>query len=168
MEPVVPDMTSPKLEVPLRTLLEAALDVCFHNAESRRDVLRFLDALRVPIMVTDASRGPNGPRILYVNPEFCELCGYPRGELIGNTPHRLQGPATDVSRAKAFRDELEASGRASARLTNYRADGTPYTVRIRAGKLDLGTRLDSQLRIAFETEVTAAAPRGAVRDGAPV
>ena len=146
-------MTSPKLDAPIRTILEAALDTCFRNAISRRDVLRFLDAVRIPVVVTSAGRGPSGPQILFVNPEMCEMCGYPRHELVGRSPRMLQGPETDTAQASAFRRELETYGRASARLVNYRSDGSAYLVGIRAGKLDLGTRLDDQLRIAFETEV---------------
>jgi PAS domain S-box-containing protein len=146
-------MTSPKLDTPIRTKLEAALDSCFRNATSRSDVLRFLDAVRIPVIVTDAGHAPSGPRILFVNAAMCELCAYRRDQMVGRSPHMLQGPATDRTRARAFRDELEAEGRATVRLTNYRGDGSAYDVLIRAGKLDLGTRLDDQLRIAFETEV---------------
>jgi PAS domain-containing protein len=146
-------MTSPKLDTPTRTMLEAALDSCFRNATSRRDVLRFLDAVRIPVTVTDASYGPSGPRILFVNDAMCELCAYTKDQMLGGSPRMLQGHGTDLARAQAFRGELEAHGRATVQLTNYRGDGTPYEVLIRAGKLDLGTRLDDQLRIAFETEV---------------
>lgn len=146
-------MTSPKLDTPLRTMLEAALDSCFRNATSRRDVLRFLDAVRIPVIVTDSSRGPSGPHTLFVNEAMCEMCAYARQDMLGRSPRMLQGPETDLARARAFRDELEAEGRATVRLTNYRGDGRPYQVLIRAGTLDLGTRLDEQLRIAFETEV---------------
>lgn len=149
-------MPSPKLDAPVRTMLEAALDTCFRSARSRRDVLRFLDAVRVPVVVTDANQGPSGPRILYVNEEMCSLCGYPRDRLVGRSPRLLQGPATDLKRARAFRAELEAHGRASVRLINYRGDGTAYRVAIRAGRLDLGTKLDDRLRIAFETELSDA------------
>ena len=146
-------MTSPKLDTPIRTKLEAALDSCFRNATSKRDVLRFLDAVRIPVVVTDAGQAPSGPRILFVNQAMCELCAYQRQEMVGRSPRMLQGPATDRARARAFRDALESEGRATVRLTNYRGDGSAYEVLIRAGKLDLGTRLDEQLRIAFETEV---------------
>lgn len=150
-------MTSPKLDTPIRTKLEAALDSCFRNATSRRDVLRFLDAVRIPVIVTDAGHAPSGPRILFVNDALCALCAYRRDQMLGGTPRMLQGPATDRARARAFRRDLEAHGRATVRLTNYRGDGAPYEVLIRAGKLDLGTRLDDQLRIAFETEVDPSA-----------
>ena len=146
-------MTSPKLDTPIRTKLEAALDSCFRNATSRRDVLRFLDAVRIPVLVTDAGHAPSGPRILFVNDALCEMCAYLRDQMLGGTPRMLQGPATDRARAEAFRRELEAHGSATVQLTNYRSDGSPYEVLIRAGKLDLGTRLDDQLRVAFETEI---------------
>lgn len=146
-------MTSPKLDTPIRNMLEAALDSCFRDAASRRDVLRFLDAIRIPVIVTDASQGPSGPHILHVNAEMCEMCGHPCEEMLARSPRMLQGPDTDLARARAFREDLEAHGRATVQLINYRADGTAYEVLIRAGKLDLGTRLDDQLRIAFETEL---------------
>ena len=108
-------MASPDLDKPTRTLLEAALDTCFRTATSRRDVLRFLDAVQIPVIVTDAARGPSGPRILFVNAEMCRMCRYPRDALVGRSPRRLQGPETDTARANAFRRELETYGRASAR-----------------------------------------------------
>jgi PAS domain S-box-containing protein len=148
-------MTSPQLDAPIRTMLEAALDCCFRNAGGRRDVLRFLDAVRIPVIVTDASTGPSGPQILHANAEMCELCGHPRAQLVGRSPRLLQGPETDLAQARAFRAALETHGRATVRLINYRADGRTYPVLIRAGRLDLGTRLDDQLRIAFETELSA-------------
>ncbi|MBK1667863.1 hypothetical protein CKO28_07425 [Rhodovibrio sodomensis] len=142
-------------------MLEAALDCCFRNASGRHDVLQFLDAVRIPVIVTDAGAGPSGPKILHANAEMCALCGYPRAQLVGRSPRVLQGPATDRARARAFRAALETHGRASVRLINYRADGEAYPVLIRAGRLDLGTRLDDQLRIAFETEVADPPGRGA-------
>ena len=115
-------------------------------------MLRFLEAIRIPVIVTDAGRGPSGPHILYVNAEMCEMSGYARQDMVGRSPRMLQGAGTDMDRARAFRDELETEGRASVALINYGADGSAYRVLIRAGKVDLGTRLDDQLRIAFETE----------------
>lgn len=143
-------MTSPYLEGPLRNILEVALDACYRRAETRRDILHFFDALNVPVVITNAESGPAGPRILFVNAAFCGLCAYDKPELLGRTPKLLQGPETDLDRASTFRRELETQGQASAELTNYDSRNGLYDVRVIAGKLDLGTRLDDQLRVAVE------------------
>ena len=148
-------MASPYLNAPIRTVLEAALDSAFGNAESRRDIFHFLDAVRIPVIVTNASFGPGGPRTLFVNDEMCRLCGFRQSELIGFSPRLLQGPQTDLASASAFRTQLETHGTANVQLVNYRADGTSYSVCIAASKVDLGVRLDDELRIAFQTEVAA-------------
>jgi hypothetical protein len=49
-----------------------------------------------------------------------------------------------------FRRERETHGQASAELANYDSRNDPYEVRIVAGKLNLRTKLDDQLRVAVE------------------
>src|SRR5918993_4722492 len=76
------------------------------------------------IVITDPKR-PDDP-IVYVNPAFERISGYPVDEVLGLNCRFLQGqdrdqPALDELRA-ALRDERESR----VVLRNYRKDGTPF------------------------------------------
>jgi PAS domain S-box-containing protein len=49
-----------------------------------------LDCLADGILMTDIGEGPEGPRIVYVNPAACEITGYSAEELVGQSPKLLQ------------------------------------------------------------------------------
>src|SRR5262247_2042336 len=49
------------------------------------------------VMIMTARPDPPGPEIVYVNPAFTKMTGYTPEEVIGKTPHILQGPETDRS-----------------------------------------------------------------------
>lgn len=72
-------------------LLQAAVDQAF-NA----------------VMITDAQPGPQGPRIVYVNPAFCQMTGYAEADLLGQTPRILQGPLTSPEVLQNLRECLAA------------------------------------------------------------
>lgn len=87
---------------------------------------RALESVYDAVILTDAELERPGPRILYVNPAFERMTGYPAEELIGKTPRILQGPGTDPSVLARIRPELESTGRFIGEATNYRKDGTEY------------------------------------------
>ncbi|WP_084191009.1 PAS domain S-box protein [Methylomarinum vadi] len=63
------------------------------EAEHTRIMLRAVEQSASAVMITDADS-----RIEYVNPKYCELTGYSREELIGNTPkllHTCEQPSLD-------------------------------------------------------------------------
>lgn len=80
------------------------------------------------VMVTDAQPGPMGPRIVYVNPAFCEMTGYSAAELLGQTPRILQGELTSPEVLQSLRECLQADRFFRGSTINYRKDGRPYTV----------------------------------------
>lgn len=80
------------------------------------------------ILITDASPGPEGPRILYVNPAFCKMTGYASHELLGRTPRMLQGPQTSRDVLAELRACLAEGRFFRGSTVNYRKDGSPYTV----------------------------------------
>lgn len=92
-------------------LLQAAVDQAF-NA----------------VMITDAQPGPQGPRIVYVNPAFCQMTGYAESDLLGQTPRILQGPLTSPEVLQNLRECLAAGRFFRGATVNYRQDGQPYTV----------------------------------------
>jgi PAS domain-containing protein len=54
---------------------------------------RAMEASSVGILITDARQSDNP--IIYANPAFAQITGYPHEELIGRNPRFLQGPDTD-------------------------------------------------------------------------
>jgi len=66
--------------------------------------------------------------IVYANPAFCNMTGYPQDELVGNNPRILQGPLTEKSVIQKLRDDLKNKGSFFGSTINYRKNGRPYLV----------------------------------------
>ncbi|MFT5523622.1 MAG: PAS domain S-box-containing protein [Pirellulaceae bacterium] len=66
--------------------------------------------------------------IIYVNRVFTELTGYDAEDVIGKSPSLLQGPETDSGVLDQLRADLESGRNFEGRATNYRKDGTPFTM----------------------------------------
>src|SRR5471032_2481236 len=94
----------------------------------RQSYLPELQQASDAILITDADLTSPGPRILFANPSFCRLTGYSAEELIGQSPHLLQGPLT----ARPVLDELLKTLREGrpfrGTVTNYRKDGVPFEI----------------------------------------
>lgn len=80
------------------------------------------------VMITDAQPGPDGPRIVFVNPAFCQMTGYAEEELLGQTPRILQGPLTNPEVLQTLRECLVEGRFFCGSAINYRKGGQPYTV----------------------------------------
>ncbi|MFN8016602.1 MAG: SpoIIE family protein phosphatase [Acidimicrobiales bacterium] len=95
---------------------------------------------RNAICITDAQLDAPGPRIVYVNPAFERMTGYRADEVLGRDPRFLQGPGTDRRVLDRLRGDLEAGRPFQGETTNYRKDGTPFTMawRIAAIRDDQG------------------------------
>ncbi|GEM_PF-1294354 len=76
------------------------------------------------ILISDA-RAPDHP-VLYANPAFTRITGYPAAEVIGRNCRFLQGPDTDVQARLMMRAALAAGRPVTVTLLNYRKDGTPF------------------------------------------
>lgn len=80
------------------------------------------------MVITDADLSA-GCRVLLANPAFTAMTGYTLDELRGRSLRLLQGPATDASVIDALRSCLKEGRHFEGVATNYRKDGSEYTVR---------------------------------------
>ena len=80
------------------------------------------------VLITDACLDNGGPRIVYANPAFCRMSGYPLEQLVGRSPRLLQGPRSDRALLASLRQHLEQGLPFAGSTVNYAADGRPYTV----------------------------------------
>lgn len=124
-----------------------------------RTRLRQLDGLVLqtdyPIMVTEICDGrPAWLRIVFANEAMTRLTGYPRSELIGQSPSLLQGPGTDRATLDRIRAAIAGRKRLVTEVLNYRKNGQAYWV-----QLDLCPVLDPDggctHYIALQSDVTA-------------
>jgi len=77
------------------------------------------------VMITEAAaKSP----IIYVNKAFTELTGYTAGEVLGQSPRLLQGADTDTAVLERLNADMAASRVFEGKATNYRKDGTPFTM----------------------------------------
>jgi len=97
------------------------------------DFKTIVEAARDVIVVTEAFPldGPEGPKIVYVNPAFTALTGYTLEEAVGQTPRILQRPASRESIDFAeMKRCLKAKHPFSGEVLNYAKDGTEYWLQL--------------------------------------
>lgn len=75
------------------------------------------------IVIADPHQ-PDCP-IIYVNPAFSAITGYPPEEVIGRNCRFLQGKDTDEQYIQQVRDCLQQESTCQIILRNYKKDGTP-------------------------------------------
>ncbi len=76
------------------------------------------------VMITEATTAPGAlaPRIVYVNPSFTVMTGYPVEEVLGQTPTFLQGPNTDPAALDRLRMAISRWEPVRIEMINYRKD----------------------------------------------
>jgi PAS domain S-box-containing protein len=74
------------------------------------------------VIIMTAQLDPPGPQIIYVNPAFTKMTGYAPEEVIGKTPHILQGPKTDPSLLSRLCKDCAAGKVFHGETINYRKD----------------------------------------------
>ncbi len=92
--------------------------------ESQRLLTRAVEASSNGIVVTDPNR-PDNP-IVYVNPAFEELTGYPAGDILGQNCRFLQGADRDQQALAELREAIREGRECRVVLKNYRRNGTLF------------------------------------------
>lgn len=93
---------------------------------------RHLEVLRDrAVVATDMSFTITDPRraddpLIWVNPSFTRLTGYPADEVVGRNCRLLQGANTDRAAVARIADSLRQRRPVTETLLNYRRDGTAY------------------------------------------
>ena len=101
---------------------------------------RAMAATSTGVTIADATK-PEHP-IIYCNPAFESMTGYPREEILGKNSRFLQGNDTDPEALEIIRQALKTDSECQVILKNYRKDGTAFwnalsvsPVRDRSGQL---------------------------------
>ena len=69
-------------------------------------------------------------KILYVNDAYCEITGYDREEVIGNTAEILHGPETDSRELEKLLKAMKEWRSAKVELISYRKNGEPFWMHV--------------------------------------
>ena len=80
------------------------------------------------VIVTTAEHVAHGYPIVFVNPGFTQMTGYSAQEVIGKTPHILQGPKTDQAVLEQLRDDLTRGRPFHGKTINYRKNGSEFLI----------------------------------------
>jgi diguanylate cyclase (GGDEF)-like protein/PAS domain S-box-containing protein len=147
------------------------------EAQHRRLLSTAIEASSQAILITNAKQ-----EIVYVNPAFAVITGYSEEEVMGKTPHFLQGPETSQATRVMIREALAANKPIQVEMLNYHKSGNPYwldlsIVPVRddeaevthyvAIEVDITERKKAEheiTRIAMEDHLTGLANRRAAED----
>ncbi len=147
------------------------------EAQYRRLLSTAIEASSQAIVITNAKQ-----EIVYVNPAFGVITGYGEDEVLGKTPHFLQGPETSQATRVAIREALAARKPIQVEIQNYHKSGRPYWIDLSivpvrddeaevthyvALEADITERKKAEheiARIAMEDHLTGLANRRAAED----
>lgn len=88
-------------------------------------IINCLDLAEEVVIITDGDM-VHGPKVLYVNDAFTKMTGYDKSEILGHTPHMLQGKSTSEAEKLRIRSTLEKGKRVRTELENYHKSGKSY------------------------------------------
>jgi diguanylate cyclase (GGDEF)-like protein/PAS domain S-box-containing protein len=92
--------------------------------ERLRLMERAISASHNGVILTNATQADNP--VIYANPAFERMTGYPVSEILGQNCARLQGPDTQPEAIQIIRDAIRDQRDCAVTLRNYRKDGTPF------------------------------------------
>src|SRR5262245_38080203 len=96
----------------------------FHKKteEQLRLLITAIERSNESVIIMTAQHDPPGPEIVYVNPAFTKMMGYAPEDVIGKTPHILQGPETDRSLLRRLYKDCARGEIFHGETINYRKD----------------------------------------------
>ncbi|GAA5232981.1 EAL domain-containing protein [Verticiella sediminum] len=94
------------------------------SEEELRVLKRALQASHNAVMIIDA-RTPGSP-LIYANPAFGRITGYPPSETVGRNLSFLYGSATDRTQIEGIEHRLRQEQDVHAVMLNYRKDGSTF------------------------------------------
>jgi len=104
-----------------------------HAEEQLRLLKTAIEQSNESVIIMTARPDPPGPEIVYVNPAFTTMTGYAPEEVIGKTPHILQGPETDCSVLRRLCKDCAAGEVFRGETINYRKDHSEIYLEWTAG-----------------------------------
>jgi PAS domain S-box-containing protein len=90
------------------------------------DPAAIIEAAAESILITTADLDHPGPSIVYVNPAFEKMTGWPSAEVLGKSPRIFQGPKTDLQIFSDLRENLFSKRPWEGQTINYRKDGSEF------------------------------------------
>jgi len=107
----------------------------FHNRveEELRLLKTAIEQSNESVIIMTAQLDPPGPQIVYANPAFTKMTGYTLEEVIGKTPHILEGPKTDRSMLSRLCKDCMAGEVFHGETINYRKDRSEFRLEWTAG-----------------------------------
>ncbi|KMO26975.1 histidine kinase, partial [Methylobacterium variabile] len=147
---------------------DAALAAAVAAARGRAGpFLAALERSRHPMLISDPTL-PDNP-VVFANPAFLTLTGYPAEEVVGRNCRFLQGAETDPGAVAAIREGLREEREIRVTILNYRRDGSRFwnqllicPIRDEAGRLV--NHFASQLDMSHVHEAEAGRTRLADND----
>ena len=104
------------------------------------------------IVVSDA-RLPDCP-IIYVNPAFLVMTGYPASEVLGRNCRFLQGPTTSPEAVKELREAIRTQTQCQTLIQNFRKDGTEFWNEVTVSPVRGSSGIVTHF-VGIQTDVTA-------------
>mgnify|MGYP001056371962 CR=1 FL=1 len=102
-------------------------DVIFHSDYD----LNLLNAMSDALLITEADIVDlPGPKIVFANKAFERMSGYTAREVLGKSPRILQGEDSACEAKHNIRKALENWGNVIQKITNYRKDGSKFSVEL--------------------------------------
>ncbi|MEI4271565.1 SpoIIE family protein phosphatase [Klenkia sp. LSe6-5] len=152
-------------QLALVVFLQLDADRASDDPADRLQALRDRAVLATDICFTITDPRREDDPLVWVNPSFTRVTGYPYEESVGRNCRFLQGPATDPAAVATIRRALEERQPVTETLLNYRRDGTAFWNQVAispvfngAGELVsfVGVQSDVTERVRSEGERAAA------------
>jgi PAS domain S-box-containing protein len=104
-----------------------------HAEEQLRLLETAIEHSNESVIIMKARLDPPGPEIVYVDSAFTKMTGYAPEDVIGKTPHILNGPKTDLSILRQLCEDCSAGKVFHGDMLNYRKDGSEICLEWTAG-----------------------------------